>query len=83
VGISFLGAGTIITHERSQRIEGLTTAASVLLAMALGLATALGQFFLAGGATLLALLVLVGMRFVESKLRRDKDGPDYSSDEGE
>jgi putative Mg2+ transporter-C (MgtC) family protein len=73
VGISFLGAGTIITHERKARIEGLTTAASMLLVMAIGLATALGQWVLAGATTLLAVAILVGMRFVEKKLH-DQEG---------
>lgn len=82
VGISFLGAGTIITNDRSHRIEGLTTAASLLLAMALGLATALGQYYLAGGTTLLALVVLVGLRYAEAKLRDDKDEPDYDNGGG-
>lgn len=80
VGISFLGAGTIITHERKARIEGLTTAASLLLVMAIGLATALGQLFLATATTLLAVVILVGMRFLEAKLRGDKDDPAWDGE---
>jgi putative Mg2+ transporter-C (MgtC) family protein len=36
-GVSFLGAGTIIRNQRDGgRVEGLTTAASLLLAAAIG-----------------------------------------------
>jgi putative Mg2+ transporter-C (MgtC) family protein len=41
VGISFLGAGTILRHRDEGYIEGLTTAASILVAAAIG--TRLGK----------------------------------------
>jgi putative Mg2+ transporter-C (MgtC) family protein len=37
-GISFLGAGTILHHRGENKIEGLTTAASLLFVGALGIA---------------------------------------------
>jgi putative Mg2+ transporter-C (MgtC) family protein len=43
----------------------LTTAASLLLSGAIGIATALRQFVLAVGVTLLALIVLRGLRVIE------------------
>lgn len=64
-GISFLGAGTIFRHNRGGHIEGLTTAASMLITGGIGIATALGQFLTAGGATVLALLVLRGAALLE------------------
>ena len=39
-GISFLGAGTIFRRHQSEHIEGLTTAASILLASAVGISIA-------------------------------------------
>ena len=42
-GVGFLGAGVIIHHEAEQRVEGLTTAASVWVAAGLGAACGAGQ----------------------------------------
>jgi putative Mg2+ transporter-C (MgtC) family protein len=69
-GISFLGAGTIFRRSRSEQVEGLTTAASLLLSGAVGIAVALRQFVLAVGITLLALGVLRGLRYVEKMIER-------------
>jgi putative Mg2+ transporter-C (MgtC) family protein len=57
-GVSFLGAGTIIRQRSGGDVEGLTTAASLLFASVLGITTALSQWTLAIGATLLVLVVL-------------------------
>ncbi len=64
-GVSFLGAGTIIRQGPGRRVEGLTTAASILFAAALGVCVALGQLVLALGVTTLALLTLRGASYVE------------------
>src|ERR1051326_3426984 len=45
-GVSFLGAGTIIRRTASERVEGITTAASLLITAALGATIGLGQWFL-------------------------------------
>jgi putative Mg2+ transporter-C (MgtC) family protein len=60
-GVSFLGAGTIIRHRGKNQVEGLTTAASLLFAAALGVCVALSQAMLAVGLTLLVLVTLRGM----------------------
>jgi putative Mg2+ transporter-C (MgtC) family protein len=67
-GVAFLGAGTII--RRQTDVEGLTTAASLLFAAAMGIAVALHQFVLAAGAVLLTLLVLAVVRNVDRWLDR-------------
>jgi len=68
-GITFLGAGTIIRNRDSEnKIEGLTTAASLLLAAALGVAVALQQFVLAVGAAVIVLAILHGGRAITSRL---------------
>lgn len=73
-GVSFLGAGTIIRNQRdANQVEGLTTAASLLLAAAIGISVALSQFIVAVGLTLLILLVL---RFFGYLAGRFKQRPD-------
>jgi putative Mg2+ transporter-C (MgtC) family protein len=47
-------------------VEGLTTAASLLLTGGIGIAVALRQFVIAVGITLLTILVLRGLMFVEN-----------------
>lgn len=69
-GISFLGAGTIFRRERGEQVEGLTTASSILLCSAVGIAVALRQFLLAAGTTVLALLALRGLAFVQNWIAR-------------
>ncbi len=71
-GISFLGAGTIFRRDSSEQVQGLTTAASILLCAAVGISVALRQFVLAVGVTLLALIVLRGLTGIEKKLARKK-----------
>jgi putative Mg2+ transporter-C (MgtC) family protein len=67
VGISFLGAGTIV-HARGAAVEGLTTAASVLLTAAIGMAVALGRAPLAAMVTVGAVLVIYVLGRVERAL---------------
>ncbi|HET6725324.1 MAG TPA: MgtC/SapB family protein, partial [Gammaproteobacteria bacterium] len=56
--VGFLGAGTIFRRKDDNMVEGLTTAATVLLAAAVGIACALNQFIVAIGITIIALVVL-------------------------
>ncbi|MPY88541.1 MAG: MgtC/SapB family protein [Luteitalea sp.] len=67
-GVSFLGAGTII-RSTGRRIEGLTTAASLLIAAALGIAVASRQHIVAIGVTLMVLVVLKVVHRMEQRLR--------------
>ena len=71
-GVSFLGAGTILRDRSQRRIEGLTTAASLLFAAAVGVSVALEQFVLAVGATLLVLITLRGLGILEQGLGAKK-----------
>lgn len=57
LGVSFLGAGTIFRRDGG-RVEGLTTAATILLAAGVGLACALERYVTALTVTVLALAVL-------------------------
>jgi putative Mg2+ transporter-C (MgtC) family protein len=67
-GVAFLGAGTIIRSRTDRRVEGLTTAASLLLAAAVGIAVALSQFLLAIGVTILTLITLTAVQIVERRM---------------
>lgn len=81
VGISFLGAGTIV-HARNGGVEGLTTAASVLMTAAIGMAVALGRAPLAAMITLGALAVIHGLGGSERWLgvRDERNGDDREAE---
>jgi len=63
-GIGFLGAGTIIKHGTS--IKGLTTAASLWVVAAIGVAIGAGQYGLGVVATAVVLLSLWPLRMLAS-----------------
>lgn len=67
-GVTFLGAGTIIRHRGESEVEGLTTAASILFAAAVGACVALAQWILAVGATFLTLATLRGVGLIRHRL---------------
>lgn len=64
-GIGFLGAGLIIFQR--EEVRGLTTAASVWVVAAVGAAVGAGLYLVAVATTVLALLVLAGLRPVENR----------------
>jgi putative Mg2+ transporter-C (MgtC) family protein len=72
-GIGFLGAGSII--QARGRVQGITTAAGVWMAGALGAACGVGANKLAGLSTVLAFLVLTVLAKVERHLPREP-GPE-------
>jgi putative Mg2+ transporter-C (MgtC) family protein len=57
MGIGFLGGGIIFVN-RNERVEGLTTAASIWATAAMGVAAGLGHFRLAAGVTVVLAIVL-------------------------
>jgi len=65
-GIGFLGAGAILHGEGA--VIGLTTAATVWVVAAIGMAVGAGSYIDAAGGTALIMLVLVGLRPVERRL---------------
>ncbi len=67
-GIGFLGAGTILHHRGS--IRGLTTAASLWSAAAVGMAAGAGLLVLAVVGAVLIVVVLALLEGVEGLLRR-------------
>lgn len=71
-GISFLGAGTIFRSKHNEEVEGLTTAASILLSAAVGISVALRQFVIALGVTMLTLIVLRVLALVERRVEEKR-----------
>ena len=79
-GVSFLCAGTIFRLESTQRVEGLTTAATLLMAASIGICVALREFGLAVAVTLLVVGVVWIVGRIELRLHRNcpkptPDGP--------
>jgi putative Mg2+ transporter-C (MgtC) family protein len=65
-GIGFLGAGAII--RLGNNIKGLTTAASLWLIAAVGLAVGAGMFLAAGAAVVIILITLIMLDKFERRL---------------
>jgi putative Mg2+ transporter-C (MgtC) family protein len=65
-GIGFLGAGTILKDQQRQQIEGLTTAASIWLTAAIGMAAGAGYHFAALVCVILAWITLVPVQKLET-----------------
>lgn len=68
VGIGFLGAGAIL--KEGPTIRGLTTAASLWVTAAIGLAAGIGNYFAAGVTTAALLVGLIGLRAPRRALKR-------------
>ena len=64
-GIGFLGAGTIIQARGS--VKGITTASTIWVVGAFGIACGLGYYLLAAMNLVLALIVLVGFGRLERR----------------
>lgn len=71
-GISFVGAGVILRNTQAGTVEGLTTAATVWVAAALGIACGLGAWRTVAFATVLALLLLVAVAWLERLYERGR-----------
>ena len=69
-GIGFLGAGAILRSGMS--VRGLTTAASLWVVAAIGLAVGAGAYVLAAAATVVTLLALLALRPLRSRLVRGR-----------
>ena len=68
-GIGFLGAG-VIMHRNGGGIKGLTTAATIWIVMAIGLACGSFNFVLAFIGTFLILVVLTAFKKVEIRINK-------------
>ncbi len=68
-GIGFLGGGVILRDESHQSIHGLTTAASIWVVAALGIACGVGQWLPSAIAIFITLVLLILGEKLEQKLR--------------
>lgn len=74
-GIGFIGAGSVMRHGNN--IYGITTAATLWMCAAIGMACGTGMFSVAASATIFSLIVLVIIRrfernFLSSKASESK-----------
>ena len=74
-GIGFLGAGVIL--EERGRVTGLTTAATIWLSAALGMAAGMGEFILLAITTALAMIVLLLFSRFEHALASTQEDRTY------
>jgi putative Mg2+ transporter-C (MgtC) family protein len=66
-GIGFLGAGAILKSTDDHQVRGLTTAASIWLTAAVGIAAGMGREATAVVSTLFALIILFVLRIALRK----------------
>ena len=69
-GIGFIGAGVILREPKNMTVSGLTTAATVWMTAALGIACALAAWHIVVIATVLTFIILVALKPVELMLVR-------------
>jgi len=60
VGIGFIGAGVILRGQREKEVAGLTTAATIWITAAVGLAAGTGMYLI----SVIATAVIVGVLFL-------------------
>ncbi len=59
VGIGFIGAGVILRGQREEEVAGLTTAATIWITAAIGLAAGAGMYLVSVIATAVAVGILL------------------------
>lgn len=64
-GIGFLGGGTIFLSRQNEKVKGLTTAATIWVVAALGIACGIGMILAALSTTVMMLFILILLPFVE------------------
>ena len=65
-GIGFIGGGTVLRHGAT--VFGLTTAATLFMSAAIGMACGAGMYDLAIVATIVSIITLVSVRFFEKNV---------------
>ena len=80
-GVAFLAAGAIIQSRGN--VQGLTTGANMWLAGALGVACGAGYYFIAMIGTVFALLVLVVLAKVQTRIIGGKPADDLDGEQHE
>ncbi len=81
-GVGFLGAGAILRSSGAEAVKGLTTAATIWVVAAIGMAAGFGALLLAAGGTVLVLVGLVLFRPIEKRIFSEKSSEDIERDAG-
>ncbi len=66
--VGFVAAGTILRGSRDDQVSGLTTASSLIMSAAIGIAVGIGEYVIAVGVSVLCLIVLVVFSRIARKL---------------
>ena len=66
--VGFVAAGTILRGSREDQVSGLTTASSLIMAAAIGIAVGISKYVIAIGVSVLCVLVLAVMRRLEKRI---------------
>jgi putative Mg2+ transporter-C (MgtC) family protein len=69
-GVGFIGGGAILRRSDSGVIEGLTTATSIWIVAAVGVATGLGMWRSALASVVIALVILTAGEMIDRAVRR-------------
>jgi len=72
-GISFIGAGVILRDARARTVDNLTTAATVWVTAALGVACGLAAWRSVAVALAVALVLLVAATWLETAFTKNKE----------
>jgi putative Mg2+ transporter-C (MgtC) family protein len=75
-GIGFLGAGVIFRGEN--RVNGITTAATIWAVAAVGMGIGAGHYFASASASVLILLVLAVLPYIENVIDKFNQSKVYS-----
>ncbi|HYW94734.1 MAG TPA: MgtC/SapB family protein [Bacteroidales bacterium] len=70
MGVSFIGAGTVLQIQEEYKIKYLTTAATIFFSSGIGIAVALEQYYLAVGVTLLILIINFVIAWIGNQIKR-------------
>jgi putative Mg2+ transporter-C (MgtC) family protein len=68
VGVGFIGAGVILRDTSTNKVHGLTTATTVLIAAGLGISCGLGDWLVAVAGLVLAMIVIVVLKRFENRV---------------
>lgn len=79
-GIGFIGGGVIL-HAEGRNVVGLTTATTIWVAAALGIACGVGHWAMAATAVAITLFVLIVGQWVEKWIGTLRPDPDTSNAE--
>jgi len=73
VGVGFIGAGVVLRDESTKKVHGLTTATTVWIAAALGIACGIADWLVAATGLVLALVILIALKKFEKRVAREPE----------